>query len=102
MTITPIVSNLVELKEKTVGSASEGTQLSLPTVDLRELSTTVKVKDGQMVVIGGLISKEEKLSDSQVPFLGNIPLAGYLFKSRDKSESRTELVVILKPVIVSN
>lgn len=101
LTITPIISNFVSRNEKSVGSAGNQTEITLPIVDIRELSTTVKIKDGQMVVIGGLISKEEKLSDSQVPFLGNVPLIGYLFKSRDKSESGTELVVILRPVIVS-
>ncbi|MBI5328946.1 MAG: pilus (MSHA type) biogenesis protein MshL [Deltaproteobacteria bacterium] len=102
MTVTPIVSNLVKLNDETIGSGADATKLSLPIVDLRELSTTVKIKDGQVVVIGGLISKEEKLSNSQVPFLSNIPLIGHLFKSMDKSEGKTELVVILKPVIVSN
>lgn len=101
MTITPIISDLVRLDEKSFGQAGSQTTLSLPTVDLKELSTTVKVRDGQMVVIGGLISKRENLTDSKVPGAGDIPVAGSLFKSRSKQESRTELVIVLQPVLVS-
>jgi MSHA type pilus biogenesis protein MshL len=101
LTITPIISDLIQLQDKTIGSGTSQTQISLPTVDLRELSTTVKVKDGQMIIIGGLISKKENLQDNKVPGLGDIPLLGEAFKSRDKSESRSELVVVLQPVLVS-
>lgn len=102
MTITPIISDLVGLDERTVGLTGQNqTTISLPTIDLKELSTTVKVRDGQMVVIGGLISKRESLQDSKVPGLGDVPVAGGLFTSRDKSESRTELVVVLQPALLS-
>jgi MSHA type pilus biogenesis protein MshL len=98
LTVTPIVSNLVDLKEKTIGGQ---VSLSLPVVDLREMSTTVKVADGQTIVIGGLISKQESLQDNQVPFLGNLPFVGYLFKSRDKQQARSELVVLLQPKLIT-
>jgi MSHA type pilus biogenesis protein MshL len=98
LTVTPITSNLVSLKEQSVGEAS----ISLPVVDLRELSTTVRVRDGQMIILGGLISKKEALTDDQVPILGNIPGLGVFFKSRDKQELRNELVVVLQPVLVGN
>lgn len=101
LTITPIISDLIQLQDKIIGSGTSQTQISLPTVDLRELSTTVKVRDGQMIIIGGLISKKENLQDNKVPGLGDIPLLGEAFKSRDKLESRTELVVVLQPVLVS-
>jgi MSHA type pilus biogenesis protein MshL len=98
ITVTPITSNLVSLKEQAVGESS----ISLPIVDLRELSTTVKVRDGQMIILGGLISKKEALTDDQVPLLGNIPGLGLIFKSRDKQEARNELVIILQPMLVAN
>ncbi len=103
LTITPIVSNLVTLTPATLGSQGGGTNtISLPTVDLREMSTTVKVRDGQMVIIGGLISKSESLQDNKVPGLGDLPVAGsLLFTSRNKAESKTELVVVLQPTIIS-
>lgn len=102
LTITPIVSDLISLIDRTIGKVGENTiQISLPTIDLRELSTTVKVKDNQMVIIGGLIQNRDKLQDSQVPFLGSVPLLGHLFKSRDNVNEKTELVIMLKPKIVT-
>lgn len=101
LTITPIISDLIQLEDKTIGTGANQTQISLPTVDLRELSTTVKVRDGQMVIIGGLISKKENLQDNKVPGLGDVPVFGEVFKSRNKTETRSELVVVLQPVLVS-
>lgn len=102
LTVTPIVSDLVSLNDRTIGKVGENTiQISLPTIDLRELSTTVKLKDNQMVIIGGLIQNRDKLQDNQVPFLGNVPLLGHLFKSRDNVNEKTELVIMLKPRIVT-
>lgn len=101
LTVTPIISDLVQLQEKTVGTGTSQAQISLPTIDLRELSTTVKVRDGQMIIIGGLISKKESFQDNKVPGLGDLPILGGFFKNRDKAESRSELVVVLQPVLVS-
>lgn len=101
LTITPIISNLVQLTNSSVGQTGNQTQISLPTVDLRELSTTVKVRDGQMVIIGGLISKSENMQKNKTPGLGDIPIAGNLFTSVDNTESKSELVVVLQPVILS-
>jgi MSHA type pilus biogenesis protein MshL len=100
MTITPIVSNLVDLEAKNVGSADNFTEIKLPTVDLREMSTTVKVLDGQMIIIGGLIDKLETIKEDKVPFLGDIPIIGKAFKSVDKSYRNKELVIMLIPRIV--
>jgi MSHA type pilus biogenesis protein MshL len=102
LTITPIVSDLVSLVDKTIGASGQNQiQISLPTVDLRQMSTTVRIKDNQLVVIGGLISKKESLEDNKVPLLGDLPLLGGLFTRRDKLEARSELVIVLQPVLVS-
>ena len=84
------------------GVGSNQVQIDLPTVDIRELSTTVKVRNGQLVILGGLISKRESLTDNQVPVFGDIPVLGTLFKSRNKVAQKSELVVLLQPTIVSN
>lgn len=102
LTITPIVSDLVRLEDKEIGQSGENQiQISLPTIDLRELSTTVKVRDGQLIIIGGLIKKDENLEKKKVPLLGDIPYFGELFTQRNKGESKTELVVVLQPLLVS-
>jgi len=101
LTITPIISDLVSVEERTVGQTGNQTQISLPTIDLKELSTTVKARDGQMIIIGGLISKKESTQDNKVPILGDLPVVGGLFKSRDKLDTKTELVIVLQPVLIS-
>ena len=101
MTISPIVTDLVKLDNKVVGSTgSNSVELSLPTVDLRELSTTVRVENGQMVVIGGMIQKKEKVEENAVTLLARIPLVGFLFRNTDRSSEKTELIIMLKPVII--
>ncbi|MBP1746237.1 MAG: type protein secretion protein-like protein [Deltaproteobacteria bacterium] len=100
LTITPIVSELVSLDTKNIGSTANQLQISLPTVDLRELSTTAKVKDGQVVVVGGLTRRSERVKENQTPFLGKLPLVGGLFRSSDRGEVSTELVIILQPVLL--
>jgi len=100
LTVTPIVSDLVKFTQKNIGTPTV-VELSLPTVDLRQLSTTVKVRHGDVIVIGGLIQQKESLTDDQIPFLGNIPLLGYLFKSRNKLDRKVELVIVLQPALVN-
>lgn len=100
MTISPIISDLVRLDSKSVGTSDgNSVEISLPVIDLRELSTTVQVRDGQMVIIGGLIQNKESLRDNSVPFLSGIPLLGPLFTNRDKVNEKTELIIILKPMV---
>lgn len=102
LTISPIISDLVKFDTKTIGLSGTNTvELSLPIIDLRELSTTVRVRDGDMVIIGGLIQNKDSVKDNNVPFLSDIPLFGSLFKSRDMSTEKTELIILLKPVIVT-
>ena len=101
LTITPIITNLVDLEAKTVGgTGNNSVEIKLPTVDLREMSTTVKVKDGQMVIIGGLIDKKEVLKEQRVPILSMIPIIGKAFQSLEKSYENTELIIMLIPRII--
>jgi MSHA type pilus biogenesis protein MshL len=101
LTITPIISNLVELEPQSIGSGSNSVEIKLPTVDLREMSSTVSIENGEMVVLGGLIDRKEKVSEDKVPILSDIPIIGNIFKSVDKSYAKTELVIMLMPRIVT-
>jgi MSHA type pilus biogenesis protein MshL len=103
LNITPITSDLTTLTDKTFGSGGNQVTITIPTVALREMTTTVKMRDGQMVIIGGLISSKESKSDEKVPFLGSIPYLGKLLFTRiNNSETRSELVILLRPIIVDN
>lgn len=66
----------------------------------REVETTVMVKDGQIIVLGGLIEDDEQVSVDKVPVLGDIPVLGRAFRSEGKSKRRTNLMVFMRPTIV--
>ena len=102
LNITPITSDLVNLQDKTFGTAGNQVTITIPTVALREMTTTVKMRDGQMVIIGGLISKKESSNEEKVPIIGDIPYLGKLFTRINNTESRSELVLLLRPHIVEN
>lgn len=102
LNITPITSDLVSLQEKTYGSAGNQVTISIPTVALREMTTTVKMRDGQMAIIGGLISKKESSNQEKVPLVGDIPYLGKLFTRTNNQETRSELVLLLRPHVIDN
>jgi general secretion pathway protein D len=77
-------------------------QAGLPTTLKREAKTTVVIKDGHTVVIGGLIDETLSQTTYKVPCLGNIPLFGWLFKSKSDDEDRTNLFIFITPHIVEN
>ncbi|HXW60535.1 MAG TPA: hypothetical protein VEK06_03255, partial [Myxococcota bacterium] len=66
----------------------------------KSAKTTIVLKDQQTGVIGGLIHHKSTKSDNKIPFLGDIPLLGWLFKTRESSDERKSLVLILTPYII--
>ncbi|MCE7579308.1 type II secretion system secretin GspD [Aliivibrio fischeri] len=68
----------------------------------RQINTSVMVQDGQMLVLGGLIDERALESESKVPFLGDIPVLGYLFKSTSTQVEKKNLMVFIKPTIIRN
>ena len=69
-------------------------------VDSRVANTTVLVKDGETVVIGGLISDSVSDQIAKIPILGDIPILGWLFKTKHKERQKTNLLIVLTPRIV--
>ena len=70
------------------------------TTSKREVSTNVLIEDGGIVVLGGLISNEYDRSKDQIPLLSSIPLLGELFKDRSASQTKTNLMIFLRPQIL--
>jgi general secretion pathway protein D len=68
----------------------------------RTLESTVLVEDGQIIVLGGLIQDSQSDTTQKLPFLGDIPIAGALFRYDTKARSKTNLMVFLRPSIVRN
>ncbi|WP_269631617.1 secretin N-terminal domain-containing protein [Pelomonas sp. BJYL3] len=91
----------VDQEVSTVLKTSVGVT-STPTIQNRKLSTKLSVSDGTTVLLGGLMQEENKLDDSGVPWLKDIPLAGHLFKNSTDTRDRTELVILITPYVISN
>ncbi|MHC4720241.1 MAG: type II secretion system protein GspD [Planctomycetota bacterium] len=86
----------VEAEQK-VETGASGT--GVPIVDARITKTSLLLEDGQVVVIGGLRRKETKQIVDQIPFLGDLPVVGFLFRNTRTVENNSELVVFLSPHI---
>lgn len=98
--IHPSVSNVVE-KNKVIDLGTLGSfTLPLASSDVNETDTIVRVTDGNIVAIGGLMRQRSSSDRSQVPVVGDMPGIGNLFRQRDNSSSKSELVILLKPTII--
>lgn len=75
-------------------------QLPLAKSSIRESDTVVRAKDGDVIVIGGLMSTSSIDQTTKVPFLGDIPGLGHLFRNTNQLTKKTELVILLKPTVV--
>lgn len=89
-----------EISSVTETSQSIGNVVLGPTTNKRSANTTVVVRDGQTVVIGGLIRDNAVVTERKIPFLGDIPLLGWLFKVQSKRLEKTNLMIFLTPHIV--
>ncbi len=90
----------IDQEDSTPGTASSGNPN--PPINQRNLQTQVAVQSGQTVLLGGMIQDQEIDSKSGVPFLSSIPLVGGLFGNTDKNHSRTELLVLITPTVITN
>ncbi len=74
----------------------------VPSIDTTELTTQVLVGNGETVVLGGVFKTEDLESVSKVPYLGDIPYVGYLFRKTSTSKTKTELLIFITPRILSD
>jgi type IV pilus assembly protein PilQ len=70
-----------------------------PTINKRALSSTLVMREGETIVLGGLIQETESENRTQTPILGSIPILGYLFSSTSKSNRKSELIIYVTPHI---
>lgn len=98
MSIVPTINNegYVNLQlVQEVSTATAETQFGAPVISTREASTHIFVRDGQTIVIGGLIEQQEDTARSGVPLLKDIPLLGLLFSSTRNVTTNSELFVFM-------
>jgi type II secretion system protein D len=108
MTVRPSISSdgfvRLEIAPEISSLSSQQTQISedfaAPVINKREVQTTVTVRNGETVVIGGLIQAFNDNRNTSVPLFGDLPGVGWLFRTREKTNRRTELLVVLTPRII--
>ena len=91
----------LEVRQDTVGEIFQtGRGGSVPSIDTRELQTSVLVNNGETVVLGGIFQDERARSEDKVPYLSSIPGLGNLFRRRSNENKKRELLIFVTPTIV--
>jgi len=75
---------------------------SVPEIQVREMESMLRVKSGDLAIIGGLMQEIQDGGSRQLPGLASIPIIGVLFRQRRKQRRQTELLIVLKPTVLSN
>lgn len=73
--------------------------ISAPSTTTRKAKTEVYVRNGESVVIGGMVLTGKQVTESKIPILGDLPIIGWLFSSRETSEDKTEVFFVIRPII---
>ncbi|KYN80227.1 MSHA biogenesis protein MshL [Vibrio cidicii] len=89
-----------DVKNLNLGGNYADVSLPLAKSSIRESDSVIRARDGDVVVIGGLMKSNTIDRVSKVPFLGDIPALGHLFRNTNKLTQKTELVILLKPTVV--
>jgi type IV pilus assembly protein PilQ len=91
----------LEVKQDSVGEIVQTSRGgSVPSIDTRELSTSVLVNNGETIVLGGIFQDERARKEDRVPYLSSIPVLGHLFKRRANETKKRELLIFVTPTIV--
>jgi len=107
LSVTPTINSreMVTLEisqEMSEAQTNPTSNLDSPLILDRSIQTTVVSKHGQSILLGGIISDTLSEGENKVPFLGDIPILGYLFKTKTKSRVRSEVIMLVTPRIIHN
>ena len=97
--VHPAVIDVTQ-EQKEINYGSNSLTLPLATSSIRESDSVIRAQDGDVVVIGGLMKSNTVEQVSKVPFLGDVPALGHLFRNTSQLTQKTELVILLKPSVV--
>jgi type IV pilus assembly protein PilQ len=101
--ITPdnrVILDLTVAKDSVGQLVASATGGFVPSIDTREIVTQVLVNDGQTVVLGGILETERRDAETKVPWLGDVPILGRLFKTTSKTDNKDELLIFVTPRIL--
>ncbi len=105
--VTPTITQdgrvylVLKVKKDQLAGFVESPQGAVPQISKREISTAVLVDDGQTVVIGGVYEFSSREDLTKVPFLGDVPLLGNLFKTTNKQSAKAELLIFVSPKVLA-
>jgi len=103
LTVTPFVTGKGEITVEITPDFSEPegsfNSSAPPTINRRHLKSTVRLRQGETIVLGGLVKESTTSDRKQFPFLGSIPLLGWLFKNYNTAKSRSQLMIFVTPHI---
>jgi type IV pilus assembly protein PilQ len=107
LTVTPQIMedgsiNLSLVVNKDAVTAQDAAKTSTPIISTSEVSTNVRVQNGQTLALGGIYGEEKSTQTNQVPYLSGIPGVGWLFKSNQVSDKYTDLLVFITPKIIED
>jgi Type II secretory pathway, component PulD len=107
LTITPRIgeNNLITLDVSQEISEIRTTNVTVPNTPaftIRKTVTSLVVKSGHAIYLGGIIDIKDELTEKRIPLLGSIPYIGNLFKSTDLSKTKTELMILITPFIINS
>src|SRR5882724_4210185 len=102
--VVPEVSRVFETQHRTVGASANGSPntFDVDVYDIRKMETRVMIPSGNTLVLGGLIQDDVRNQNTKVPFLGDIPLLGYAFRSEAKQRQKGNLLIFITPTIVQD
>jgi len=95
--LTPVVTTLDQIRSINMG---QGTTIEAPKISTKSMHTMVKIKDGETIAVGGLITSNDNKSEKGIPLLRDLPLIGKFFEYKSKTQTRTELVIFITPKIL--
>lgn len=102
LTIKPEVSSIDKAGSVLIRGTETAASVVIPAFTTRKAETTLVLKDNESLVIAGLLNNVDEYIDKKVPLLGDIPVLGFLFKSREFTSVKKELVFVLSPSILKN
>jgi len=108
LTVTPqitpderLIMDLEVNNDSRGADVSSGSGGTIPSIDTRKVTTQVLVKNGETVVLGGIFQQTQNTNVTKVPFLGDLPMVGYLFRTNNVVNNKRELLIFVTPKIVS-
>ena len=102
LNVRPTISSISELKEDPNPSIPTGIKNYVPQIRTREIESVMRVNSGEIAVLGGLMEDGVNWKPGRVPLLGQSPLVGELFTTRNNAATKSELVIFLRPVIIKD